>query len=381
MQNRKKKHRAKKLDRIDLSLLVVVIFLISFGLVMIYSASYYSASLKYNDPSRFLRQQLIATGAGTVVMIFLASKDYHWLKKWSYIIYIISLVTIVLVLSPLGYEANGARRWLNLKVISFQPAELAKVSVIILMAAVLSVNIKKVKGIVQMLVVYVIAMVPAVMVMTITDNFSSAIIIMAIGAVMLIVACKNIKVFMVLMIAGFAALVALMFLGDGFRSSRIKVWMEPEKYSSSGGYQVLQGLYAIGSGGLFGKGLGQSVQKLGFVPEAQNDMIFSIICEELGIFGGLAVLLLFGFMIWRFMVIASESDDLFGSLLVVGIMAHIAVQVILNIAVVTNTMPNTGITLPFISYGGTSVMFLMGEVGIALSVSRHKKSAVWEGKK
>lgn len=148
------------------------------------------------------------------------------------------------------------------------------------------------------------------------------------------------------------------------------VWLNPEQYSSEGGFQVLQGLYAIGSGGLFGKGLGQSVQKLGFVPEAQNDMIFTIVCEELGLFGGIAVLLLFAFLIWRFMVVANNAPDLFGSLIVVGVMAHIAVQVILNVAVVTNTVPNTGVTLPFISYGGTSVVFLLMEMGLVLSVAR-----------
>ncbi|MBP3927063.1 MAG: FtsW/RodA/SpoVE family cell cycle protein, partial [Clostridium sp.] len=158
-----------------------------------------------------------------------------------------------------------------------------------------------------------------------------------------------------------------------YQLSRINVWLDPEAYPDTGGYQVLQGLYAIGSGGLFGKGLGESIQKLGFVPEAQNDMIFSIICEELGLFGAISVILIFVFMIYRFMLIALNAPDLFGSLLVVGVMAHIAIQVILNIAVVTNSMPNTGITLPFISYGGTSIMFLMAEMGMVLSVSNQIK--------
>ena len=153
-------------------------------------------------------------------------------------------------------------------------------------------------------------------------------------------------------------------------SGRILAWLNPEDYASGTGFQTLQALYAIGSGGIFGKGLGQSMQKLGFLPEAQNDMIFSIICEELGLFGGIAVILLFVLLIWRFMVIANNSSDLFGALLVVGVMGHIAIQVILNIAVVTNTIPNTGISLPFISYGGSSVMFLMVEIGLVLSVAK-----------
>ena len=165
------------------------------------------------------------------------------------------------------------------------------------------------------------------------------------------------------------------WIRHGYASSerRIHVWLDPTQYAQEGGYQVLQGLYAIGSGGLFGKGLGESIQKLGFVPEAQNDMIFSIICEELGLFGAVSVILIFMFMIYRCMVIANNAPDLFGAMLVVGVMAHIAIQVILNIAVVTNTIPNTGITLPFISYGGTSVLFLMIEMGLVLSVSNQIK--------
>ena len=160
---------------------------------------------------------------------------------------------------------------------------------------------------------------------------------------------------------------------QSYQLERINVWLNPEAFSQEGGFQVLQGLYAIGSGGLLGKGLGESVQKMGFLPEAQNDMIFSIICEELGLFGAVSVIFIFLFMIYQFMIVANSAPDLFGALLVVGVMAHIAIQVILNIAVVTNSIPNTGITLPFISYGGTSVLFLMVEMGIVLSVSNQIK--------
>ena len=356
---------------IDYSLLVVVVFLLGFGLVMLYSSSYYSASIKFNgDSAFFLKKQIVSTAIGFIAMIFFMVLDYGLWKKMAWYIYGVSLVSIVLVLSPIGMEANGARRWLNLKVLTVQPAEIAKIGVIIVLAAILSSNVKKVNGLIPMLFVFVIALVPAGMVFLITDNFSSALIIAAIGVIMLIVSCKHNKGFIALMIILVAvAAIGLMLLG-GFRATRILVWLDPEQYASEGGFQVLQGLYAIGSGGLFGKGLGQSVQKLGFVPEAQNDMIFTIICEELGLFGGIAVLLLFAFLIWRFMVVANNAADLFGSLIVVGVMAHIAVQVILNVAVVTKTVPNTGITLPFISYGGTSVLFLLSEIGLVLSVSR-----------
>lgn len=357
---------------IDYSLLVVVVFLLGFGLVMLYSSSYYSAGIKFNgDSAWYLKKQIISTAIGIIGMIFFMVVDYRIWKKYTWIIYMAANVAILLVMTPLGMEANGARRWLDLKVLTVQPAEIAKIAVILLLAAILSTNVKKINGLFPMLFIFMIALVPTALVFLITDNFSSALIIAAIGVIMLIVACRKNKGFIALMIVlVVAAMLALVLLG-GFRATRILVWLDPEQYASEGGFQVLQGLYAIGSGGLFGKGLGQSVQKLGFVPEAQNDMIFTIICEELGLFGGIAVLLLFAFLIWRFMVVANNAADLFGSLIVVGVMAHIAVQVILNVAVVTKTVPNTGITLPFISYGGTSVLFLLSEIGMVLSVSRH----------
>ena len=373
----REQRRRKKVSRagVDYSLLVVVVFLLGFGLVMLYSSSYYSASLKFDDAAWYLKKQIVATALGIVAMIFFTFFDYKWFKKFTWLIFAGSILSVFLVLTPLGIEANGAKRWINLKVITIQPAEIVKIAVILCMAAILSYNVKKINGLVSILMVYILALIPAGIIFVVTDNFSSAIIVAAIGAIMLIVACKNNKGFIALIIIMLAlAVIALLFFG-GFRATRILVWLNPEQYSNEGGFQVLQGLYAIGSGGLFGKGLGQSVQKLGFVPEAQNDMIFTIICEELGLFGGLAVLLLFAFLIWRFMVIANNATDLYGSLIAVGVMAHIAVQVILNVAVVTNTIPNTGVTLPFISYGGTSVVFLLSEMGIVLSIARRSVKA------
>jgi len=214
------------------------------------------------------------------------------------------------------------------------------------------------------------------------NNLSSGLIIMGIGFVMAFVASKKKAPFIICAVIGLTAyfsagpIVEFIYNKDpdiGYRLSRILVWQDPEAFASGGGYQVLQGLYAIGSGGLWGKGLGESVQKLGFLPEAQNDMIFSIICEELGLFGAVSVILVFLFMIYRFMIIANNAPDLLGAMIAVGVMGHIAIQVILNIAVVTNTIPNTGITLPFISYGGTSVLFLMAEMGLVLGVSNQIK--------
>lgn len=372
MSSGNKRRKNRTVSGLDYSLLVVVAVLIGFGLVMLYSSSYYSAALEHNgNETFFLNKQIISTALGVIAMIFFIVVDYRVWKRFTWVIYVFSLISVLLVLTPLGLTLNGARRWLDLEVVTVQPAEIVKVAIILVMAAVISASIRKIKGLKQILIIFVITLIPTAMIFFLTDNFSSAIIVAAIGVIMLLVACKNNKGFIALMVGGIAAALGALLLVGGFRASRILVWLNPEEYSSEGGFQVLQGLYAIGSGGLFGKGLGQSVQKLGFVPEAENDMIFSIICEELGLFGGIAVLILFAFLIWRFMVIANNTEDLYGALIVVGVMAHIAVQVILNVAVVTNTVPNTGITLPFISYGGTSVVFLLSEIGLVLSVARY----------
>lgn len=371
-------NRKRRSGYFDYSLLFVWIFIMLLGYVLLYSASSYTALNKYNSSIYFLKNQLIATAMGLVVMIPMIFFDYRILKKFSKIIYGASIVSVFLVLTPMGIEANGARRWVDLKIVSFQPAELVKISVILLTAFLLSKcgrdALKHGKICWQ---IYSISIFGAAVLFVVTSNLSSAIIVLGIGAVMLIVAGAC-KFFTGIIAAGIGvSVVSLFFLGEfsdlGFRFSRIAVWRNPEAYMDKGGYQVMQGLYAIGSGGLFGKGLGNSAQKLGYVPEASNDMIFSIICEELGIFGALCIIALFIFLIRRMRYIASNASDLFGSMVVVGVLAHISIQVVLNIAVVTNFIPNTGVSLPFISYGGTSLMFLMIEMAMVLSVSRRIK--------
>lgn len=357
----------------DMSLLVTVIFLVCFGLVMIYSTSSYEAAMKFGDSTFYLKRQLLATVLGIIVMFFTASFDYHRWGKYAVLAYIATIICIVLVLTPIGIEANGARRWIGVGSFSFQPAELAKLSIILFFAFFLSKKPNLVNKFSTSVAMLIYAALISGLIVVITKNLSSAIIVMGIAYIMILVTSKKSRWFVFIAVLAFAAMVAVLFLAGGFRLERIRVWLEPEKYAQDGGFQTLQALYALGSGGLFGKGLGQSVQKLGFVPEAQNDMVFSIICEELGIFGGIAIIILFGFMIWRLMSIANNAEDLFGTLIAVGVLAHIAIQVVLNIAVVTNTIPNTGITLPFISYGGTSTVFLMAEMGLALSVSKGKK--------
>lgn len=371
-------NRKRRSGYFDYSLLFVWIFIMLLGYVLLYSASSYTALNKYNSSIYFLKNQLIATAMGLVVMIPMIFFDYRILKKFSKFIYGASIVSVFLVLTPMGIEVNGARRWVDLKIVSFQPAELVKISVILLTAFLLSKcgrdALKHGKICWQ---IYSISILGAAVLFIVTSNLSSAIIVLGIGAVMLIVAGAC-KFFTGIIAAGIGVgVVSLFFLGEfsdlGFRFSRIAVWRNPEAYMDKGGYQVMQGLYAIGSGGLFGKGLGNSAQKLGYVPEASNDMIFSIVCEELGIFGALCIIALFIFLIRRMRYIASNASDLFGSMVVVGVLAHISIQVVLNIAVVTNFIPNTGVSLPFISYGGTSLMFLMIEMGMVLSVSRRIK--------
>lgn len=374
-----RKNRKQSEYFFDYTLLFIVLFLLGFGLIMVYSTSSYEASISANlkyDEAYYLKHQAFAAVMGFFAMIVVANIPYHFWERFATLGYFVSAILIVLVLTPLGIEANGARRWLNLG-LSVQPAEIAKLCMILFLASFIC---KMGKGIRTGRGFWMVLMIPVpicVMVWKITNNMSSAIIIFGIALLMLFVASPDYKRFVLMGAAGVAAVAALVFAiiqmehSDlGFRGGRILAWLNPEDYASGTGFQTLQALYAIGSGGIFGKGLGQSMQKLGFLPEAQNDMIFSIICEELGLLGGIAVILLFVLLIWRFMVIANNSSDLFGALLVVGVMGHIAIQVILNIAVVTNTIPNTGISLPFISYGGSSVMFLMVEIGLVLSVAK-----------
>ena len=374
-----RKQRKEKRERYyDYSLLAVIIFLCCFGLIMVYSSSSYAAQLKTGDSLFYLKKQGFALIIGFLVMLAVSKIDYHRFGKLAVLAYALAIVLMIAVnFTPLRIAYNGKKRWFGFGSTSlFQAAEAVKVALILSTSSLINRFSKKI-DLWRTMILIVAVQAPSILLVTM-NNLSSGIILTGIVFVMLFVASrKKLRFFLAA-----AAVIGLIILARVFvdvliehgimhdyQLERILVWKNPSAYALEGGHQVLQGLYAIGSGGIFGKGLGASMQKLGFVPEAQNDMIFSIICEELGLFGAVCVILLFLFMIWRFVVIANNAPDLFGALLVVGVMAHIALQVILNIAVVTNTIPNTGITLPFISYGGTSVVFLMMEMGAALSVS------------
>ena len=379
MQTQRGRKRASEYY-FDYSLVFIVLFLLGFGLIMVYSASSYEASVSEKlgyDAAYYFKKQAVAAVLGLVAMVVVSRIPYHFWERFAIPAYLVSAVLILLVLTPLGYETNGARRWLRLG-ISIQPAEIAKLAMILFLASFICSMGKAIRTNKGFMVVLCVPLPICALVWFITENMSSAIIIFGIAFLMLFVASPDYKRFVLIAAIGVVAVLLFIFAFKqlegsellGVRGARVLAWMDPEAYASGKGFQTLQALYAIGSGGIFGKGLGQSMQKLGFLPEVQNDMIFALVCEELGLFGGIAIVLMFLLLIWRFMIIANNASDLFGALLVVGVLGHIAIQVILNIAVVTNTIPNTGISLPFISYGGSSVMFLLIEIGLVLSVAR-----------
>ena len=359
--------RKRQNQNADGILLFLVLLLVIWGLIFLYSTSAYNGRVKFHDPAYYFKKQLFATSLGLMAMYLVSWIDYQIPVRMAPIFYLMSMGLSFAVLL-FGEEYNGSKRWLSIGPLSFQPSEFAKVAVILFLTFVITKSHKKREGILHMAGIMFLLL-PIVGLVG-TNNLSTAIIILGIGVILIFISNPRYLPFVGIGVAGILFIGA--FLGmASYRLERLKIWRNPENYEK--GFQTIQGLYAIGSGGIFGRGLGSSVQKLGFVPEAQNDMIFSIICEETGLFGAMLLILLFALLIWRLMVIATHAKDLEGVLIAGGIMGHMAIQVILNIAVVTNTIPNTGITLPFISYGGTSVLFLLGEMGLALSVSRSEK--------
>ena len=375
-RKRKEKKRETSVFFFDYTLLFITLFLLAFGLLMVYSTSSYVAELKFGRANYYFIKQLRNTILGLVAMIIASNLDYKIYKKFAPWIYFFSLVLVFLVL-VIGKELNGSKRWIVIKGISFQPSEFAKLAMIVFMAAFISSIGSKIDDIKTVAKTFALAA-PAFVGIAIT-NLSNAIIVMAIVLIIIFTSSRKYLQFVLTGLC-LAFVGAVYIMKVGYRAERIDAWLSPE--TAKNGAQTLQGLYAIGSGGIMGKGLGQSIQKLGHVPEAQNDMIFSIICEELGLFGAVSVIVLFALMIYRFAVIIRHSNDTFGALVVTGVLGHIATQVVLNIAVVTNTIPNTGISLPFISYGGTSVIFLLAEIGIVLNVSkciRIEESDIEEG--
>ena len=367
----------EKPEYYDYNLVAAIILLTCFGLVMLYSTSAYTSTIKYGDDMYFFKKQAAISFVCIAGALFISMFDYHILARFTGVLYGVAAGSMVLVRTPLGTVSNGARRWLRIGPIQFQPAEIAKIAVIVCLSYMIVHMGKKMNSLKACMTLGAMGTFLALLAYVCTDNLSTAIIIFCITVGMIFVAHPKTRIFLILVAVAIAFLAILVFVigqsvkeTDDFRLNRIIAWLHPENATGTAAYQTIQALYAIGSGGFLGRGLGNSIQKLGSVPEAQNDMIFSIICEELGIVGGVILLLLFGYLLYRLCFIAQNAPDLFGSLIVSGIFIHIALQVILNIAVVVNLMPNTGVTLPFISYGGTSIIFLMAEIGLVLSVSR-----------
>ena len=356
----------KKRAHWDDTLFTVILLLVVIGLMILYSSSAYNGKVKFQDQFYYLKKQGFAAFVGILGMCIVARIDYHFWRPFAIAGYGVAILLSTAVLF-IGDEYNGSKRWLSFGPVSFQPSEYAKLAVIVFLAFFISKLADNGKNQLKLryLLLSLISILPIVALVG-SNNLSTGIIILGIAVLLVFVASPAYRQFIWMCAAG-AGFMTIFLALESYRLERLAIWRNPEKYEK--GYQTLQGLYAIGSGGLFGTGLGNSVQKLGFLPEAQNDMIFSIICEELGLVGTIFIVFLFLILIWRFYSIASHTKEYFGTLLVTGVMGHMMIQILLNIAVVTNTIPNTGITLPFISYGGTSIVFLLLEMGLVLSVS------------
>lgn len=362
----KRRLKINKMLNFDYTLLFIVVFILGFGFVMLYSTSAYVATLKFGQSDYYLKKQAIAAAGGFLFMFIAAKIDYRVWRPLVELLYLFSIFLCVIVIF-VGTTLNNSSRWLSIGGISVQPSEIAKLAVILFLAHVIS-RAPKAQRTFKGSFMTLVAIFPLFAVVA-YNNLSTAIIILGIAFIMVFVASPKFWNFVAM--AGGAMLIVILYISvASYRAGRIDAWLHPEDYVTGTGYQILQALYAIGSGGLFGKGLGESLQKT-LLPEAQNDMIFSIICEELGVFGAVCVILLYILLLYRLLYIANHAKDMFGSFICIGIMAHLALQVILNIAVVTNSMPNTGVTLPLISYGGSSVVMILTELGIALSVSKN----------
>lgn len=376
-----KKKKSKKLNLnfslhgADVFFLAIVLALTAYGLVMVYSASAPSAFYVHHDSTHFFKTQALWSVVGVGAMIFMASLDFSLIKKFALPVYCVSMVLLVAVLI-VGKTFNGAKRWLDLGFTTFQPSEVAKIAVVILCAVVLSkidyINVKETAP--NLISVGIIFVIYAVL-LIFQPHLSAIIIVAGTLGVMMLVAGIPFRVFAPVGIAG-AGLVGVLAVVSPYRMERLMSFTDPFKYKSDEGYQAVQSLYAIGSGGFSGLGLGRSRQKYLYIPEPQNDFIFSIICEELGFIGAMLVVVLFSLLLFRAVKIALDAPDRFSMILVCGLISLTIVQVILNIGVATSSIPPTGIPLPFFSAGGTSFVFQMISMGLILNVSKQTKITI-----
>ena len=358
--------------KMDITFFALVCILLTSGLLMLFSASYAYALAYFNNSYHFISKQLIFAVIGLVGMLFVSKINYRIYRKFAWLIYGISviLLALLLILPPM-VEGATQKRWFAIGPITFQPSEIAKFAVILLFAHLISKNYKKMEtfkfGIATLggLLGLVCALV------VVETHLSATILIFCIGIILMIVGGIKARYIVGGLGVGVGAAAILVVSGVvSYGSDRFAYWLDPWADAAGKGYQTIQSLLAIGSGGVLGRGFGQSRQKYLWVPEPHNDFIFSIVCEELGLIGAIVIILLFCALVWRGFIIAMKAPDKFGSLMCVGLAFQVGIQAVLNILVVTNTVPNTGISLPFFSYGGTALVLLMLQMGVVLSISR-----------
>lgn len=374
MENKKVKkiQVAKKIDKTLVSVFVLVLFLVAFGCLMVYSASFYSASIRFDNEYFFLFKQLLGVALGIFAMIFFTFFDYHLLKKFRYIVLAVSVVLLILVFVPgFGVQSYGANRWINILGISIQPSEITKFALILFLASYLSENHEKIKTFKGLLPALIVAGVLCVLVI-IEPSMSVTMCLAFLTFFMLIIGGINKK--HTLLFTGLAGLcVPLLIISEPYRMKRLFAFLDPWVSPQGEGFQLIQSLYSLGNGGWFGVGLFESRQKYLFLPFAESDFIFSIIGEEFGLVGCLALIAVFGVLVYFLIKIGLNAKDRFGCLLSCGVGILIAVQTLLNVAVVTGSIPPTGLPLPFISSGGTSVAVFMAGVGVCLNVHIQSK--------
>ncbi len=360
----------RKKGIIDLSFVMLVITLLVIGLIIMFSASYANAYFYKGNSFHYITRQLIFAVLGIVAMVLASNLDYHVWKRFAWLIYGISLVMLLVVYTQ--PDVNYAKRWIFLGPISIQPSEVAKFALVLVFARVIEKHRDKMNtfryGILPFLIIFAV---PAVLIVF-EPHISATMVLFGIALTMMFVSgisWKWIGIGSGIVAVGAGSVAMVPHLLERFMS-RVDIWLNPYLDPRGDGFQTIQSLNAIGSGGLFGLGIGNSRQKYLFLPEPQNDYVFSIGCEELGLFGAIIIISLFVMLAWRGIAIAMNSRDVFGCMLVLGLTSQVAIQALLNMAVVTNTIPPTGISLPFFSYGGTSLMMLLGQMGIILNVSR-----------
>ncbi|MBQ8670467.1 MAG: putative lipid II flippase FtsW [Oscillospiraceae bacterium] len=354
----------------DSSFLVLVLIVLTCGLVMMFSASYAYAYYYFDNSFHFITRQLFFAVLGVFVMMVVSFVDYHVLHR--FVVPVMAVTVVLLVVVLFMPEINYVHRWINLGFTTFQPSEFAKFSVVLSFAHLISVNYSRMKTFKYGILPFALILGLFAVLLMLEPHLSATVLICLIGAVMMFVGGSNLKWFALVAAVGVAGLALAAMNEDiiAYATSRFAYWLDPFSDPQGKGYQTLQSLYAIASGGLLGLGIGQSRQKYLYLPEPQNDFVFAVVCEELGFVGAVFIILLFALLIWRGFAIAAKARDRFGSMLAVGLTTQLGLQVILNIAVVTNTIPNTGISMPFFSYGGTALVMLLAQMGVVLSVSR-----------